>query len=149
MPDAEFRIYGEGPNAKILPNWPECGVETKICSVIFARQRNRRNPGHLDLAVVPACEVCLRHRSGKHEDYGIYGRRVPVIVSRTKIDALYTDATVKFLTRMIRRSWRKQSCSCIRTLFPRGVGEECSVWRQTTGNEDRIPAIVDRLIEKK
>jgi glycosyltransferase involved in cell wall biosynthesis len=100
MPDAEFRIYGEGPEREKLNQLArECGVEAKIMFSDFLPAKEIAEiMANSDLAIVPKRAKSVfgtEAASTKIMEFMAVG--VPVIVSRTKIDALYhTDATVRF-----------------------------------------------------
>jgi glycosyltransferase involved in cell wall biosynthesis len=100
MPEAEFRIYGEGPEREKLAGLAqECGVATKVVfSDFLPAVAIAGIMANADLAIVPKRAKSVfgtEAASTKIMEFMAVG--VPVIVSRTKIDALYhSDTTVKF-----------------------------------------------------
>ncbi|HEY2123017.1 MAG TPA: glycosyltransferase family 4 protein [Chthoniobacterales bacterium] len=157
MPDAEFRIYGEGPERENLTRLArECGVEAKILFSDFL-------PGNeiaeimatSDLAVVPKRAKSVfgtEAASTKIMEFMAVG--VPVIVSRTKIDALYhTDATVKFFDSDDSEELAKAILFLYSNPASRAELVKNALAYVTANNWEtkkiEYLAIVDRLIEKK
>jgi glycosyltransferase involved in cell wall biosynthesis len=103
IPEAEFHIYGGGPEKQHLENLVyEMGLGGKIKFKGYrSTEEVARVMGDADLAVVPKRSKSTfgtEAASTKVLEFMAVG--VPVVVSRTKIDSLYyTDRTVKFYDR--------------------------------------------------
>jgi glycosyltransferase involved in cell wall biosynthesis len=157
MPDAEFRIYGEGPEREKLAQLArECGVETKILFSDFLPGKEIAEiMANSDLAIVPKRAKSVfgtEAASTKIMEFMAVG--VPVIVSRTKIDALYhTDATVRFFDSDDADELGKAmlflySNPASRTELVNNALEYVKVHNWETKKAEYL-AIVDRLLEKK
>jgi len=157
MPDAEFRIYGEGPEREKLARLArECGVEAKILFSDFLPGREIAEiMANSDLAIVPKRAKSVfgtEAASTKIMEFMAVG--VPVIVSRTKIDALYhTDATVRFFDsddpdELAKAMLFLYSNPASRTELVRNALAYVKVHNWETKKAEYL-AIVDRLVEKK
>jgi glycosyltransferase involved in cell wall biosynthesis len=100
MLEAEFRIYGEGPEREnLIQIARECHVDDKVLLSDFLPMTEVAEiMANSDLAIVPKrsrSTFGTEAASTKIMEFMSVG--VPVIVSRTKIDSFYhTDATVRF-----------------------------------------------------
>jgi glycosyltransferase involved in cell wall biosynthesis len=100
MPNAEFHIYGEGPTKSSLQMLTkELGLMGRVAFHDFLpSQEIAEIMARSDLAVVPKRASCLfgnEAASTKITEFMSLG--VPLIVSRTKVDAFYhNDSMVKF-----------------------------------------------------
>jgi glycosyltransferase involved in cell wall biosynthesis len=100
MPNAEFRIYGEGPERdNLIRLTHELGLEGKISFAGFVSIKEiAKVMANSDVAIVPkraSSGFGTEAASTKIMEFMAVG--VPVIVSRTKIDTLYhNDNTVRF-----------------------------------------------------
>jgi glycosyltransferase involved in cell wall biosynthesis len=100
IPEAEFRIYGDGPEREnLIRLTQELGIGSKIVFSDFLPIREIAElMANSDLAIVPKRANSVfgtEAASTKIMEFMSLG--VPVIVSRTKIDTLYhNETTVKF-----------------------------------------------------
>ena len=100
VPEAEFRIYGEGPERDNLVRLArDLGVEHEtLFKDALSLRGVAENMADSDLAVVPKrAKSVFGNEAASTKIMESMAVGLPVIVSRTKIDSLYhSDATVRF-----------------------------------------------------